>query len=93
LALADDFNRLERSLPDDWAEVRLAVTVRDESRAHRAAALLAPAMPGRRGSTFRLAVTRRGGGLGPEAMRRLLRRLDQEGIPARIRPLAIYEAP
>jgi hypothetical protein len=93
LALADDFNRLERSLPDDWAEARLAITMADEGRCDRAAALLGPANPGRRGKTFRVGVDRHGRGLGPEAMRRLLRRLDQEGIRGAVELIGVEEAP
>jgi len=93
LALADDFKRLERSLPDDWADARLALTVTDEASCDRAAALLGPGNPGRRGKHFRLTVARRGRGLAPEAMRRLLRRLDQEGIRAELELLGVEEAP
>ncbi len=80
LGLVDDFDRLERSLPADWAEARLQLTVADDARCDRAAALLGPANPGRRGKAIRLTVTRRGGGLAPDAVRRLLRRLDAERI-------------
>ena len=84
LGLVDDFNRIERALPDDWAEARLQLTVGDEGRCERASALLGPANPGRRGKTIRLAVARRGGGLPPDAIRRLLRRLDAERIAGRL---------
>lgn len=80
LALVDDFNAIERSLRPDWAEARLVLTMADGERCDRAAALLAPANPGRRGRTIRFAVARRGPGLVPDAIRRLLRRLDSEGI-------------
>jgi len=84
LGLVDDFNRIERALPDDWAEARLQLTVADEGRYERAAALLGPANPGRRGKTIRLTVARRGAGLPPDAIRRLLRRLDAERIDCRL---------
>jgi hypothetical protein len=80
LKLVDRFNELERGLPDDWAEARLVLTVDDDARCDRAAALLGPANPGRRGKTIRFAAARRGGAVGAEAVRRLLRRLDVEGI-------------
>ena len=60
--------------------MRLLLTVDDETRAERAAQLLAPATPGRSGRTIRLFSTRSGAGVGPEAVRRLLRRIDAEGI-------------
>ena len=88
MALADDFNRLERSLPDDWVQVRMVLSVADGSRSHRAAELLGPANPGRHGNRLRLVLARRGRGVGPDAMRRLLRRLDQERILAWERGLA-----
>ena len=84
LGLVDDFNRIERALPDDWAEARLQLMVADEGRYERAAALLGPANPGRRGKTIRLTVARRGAGLPPDAIRRLLRRLDAERIGCRL---------
>jgi hypothetical protein len=80
LALVDDFNRIEHSLPDEWGEARLLLTISDDARCDRAAELLGPINPLRRGKRIRLSVARRGTGLGPEAVRRLLRRLDAEGI-------------
>jgi hypothetical protein len=78
--LADRFTELERSLPDDWAEAQLVLTVAGDARCDRAAALLAPANPGRLGKKVRFEVARRGAAIGPDAVRRLLRRLDAEGI-------------
>jgi hypothetical protein len=80
LRLVEQFNELERGLADEWAELRLRLTVEDESRAERAVALLAPANPGRLGKLIRLTVDRRGPGIAPEALRRLLKRLDDEGV-------------
>jgi hypothetical protein len=82
--LASDFSRIERRLPENWAEAQLLLAVRDAGRCDRAAALLGPANPGRRGSRIRFTVGRRGGGVGPDAVRRLLRRLDKEGIAGRL---------
>jgi hypothetical protein len=80
VALVDQWREIESGLPDDWAEARLMLTVADERQGDRAAALLGPANPGRRGKQIRFFAARRGQGLGPEAVRRLLRRLDSEGI-------------
>jgi hypothetical protein len=91
LGLVDDFDRLERSLPDDWAEARLQLTVPDDARRDRAAALLGPANPGRRGKTIRLSVARRGG-LPPDAIRRLLRRLDADRIAGELELLGTATA-
>jgi hypothetical protein len=78
--LVDRFTELERTLPDDWAEAQLVLTVDDDARCDRAAALLGPANPGRRGKRVNLTTSRRGRALAPESLRRLLRRIDEERI-------------
>jgi hypothetical protein len=93
LRLVEQFSELERGLVDEWAELRFQLTVEDESRAVRAAALLAPANPGRHGRVIRLAVDRRGPGIAPEALRRLLRRLDDEGVAGTLELQGIQKAP
>jgi hypothetical protein len=93
LRLVEQFSELERGLVDEWAELRLRLTVADESRAERAAALLAPANPGRLGKVVRLTVDRRGPGIAPEALRRLLKRLDDEGIEGTLDLQSIQKAP
>ena len=80
LRLVEQLSELERGLVGEWAELRFQLTVDAEPRAERAAALLAPANPGRLGKVIRLTVDRRGPGIAPEALRRLLKRLDDEGI-------------
>jgi hypothetical protein len=80
LNLVDRFNQLERGLPNDWTEARLELTVDDDARCDRAAALLGPAGPGRLGRKIRFTTARRGDGIAPDAVRRLLRRLEREGI-------------
>jgi hypothetical protein len=92
LKLVDRFNELERELPGAWAEARLVLTVDDDARCDRAAALLGPANPGRLGKKVRFATARRGGGIGPEAVRRLLRRLDAEGIRGELELVGAQEA-
>jgi hypothetical protein len=72
-------------LPDDWAEARLVLTVADPADADRAALMLASLGPGRTGSAFRLTVTRSGlEGASAEAVSRVLERLDENGIDARL---------
>ena len=80
LRLVERFNEIERGLPGDWGSARLTLTVRDDARCDRAAALLGPANPGRLGKKIRLEVGGAGARIAPEGIRRLLRRLDQEGI-------------
>jgi len=93
LRLVGQFNELERDLVGEWAELRLQLTVDEESHAERAAALLAPANPGRHGRVIRFVVDRRGRGIGPEALRRLLKRLDDEGIEGTLSLRGVLKAP
>jgi hypothetical protein len=91
--LVDQFTALERELVDDWAELRLQLTVADATRSERAAALLAPATPGRLGTRIRFAVDRFGPGIAPDAARRLLKRLDEERIAGELELLRAQKAP
>jgi hypothetical protein len=95
MALADRVDELLRGLPRGWERARLELTVEEEDEADRASLILAPATPGRSGSTFtiyahggtrRLAPT-------PELVRRVVGRLDSEGIRARVRLAGHEEAP
>jgi hypothetical protein len=92
LGLVDQFNEIERGLPDDWSEARLGLTVADEALAERAATLLGPSNPGRLGRMIRIAVARSGAGFGPEAARRLLKRIDGERIQGELRLRGTQEA-
>jgi len=80
MALAEQWNTIEQALDPRWSDAELTLAVADETLLHRAAALLGPAGPGLAGSAIRFAAVRDGSGVGPEAVRRLLRRLDDEGI-------------
>jgi hypothetical protein len=93
LRLVEQFNQLERGLVDEWAELRLQLTVDGESRAAPAAALLGPANPGRRGRIINFASDRAGPGIGPEGLRRLLRRLDDVGIAGTLELRSVLRAP
>jgi hypothetical protein len=93
LRLVDQYSEIERELPEGWAEARLLLTVADDARCHRAAALLGPANPGRLGKKIRFNVARRGAAVGPEAIRRLLKRLDDEGVDGTLELLAAQGAP
>jgi hypothetical protein len=93
VALVDDFNRIEHELPDDWGDAQLLLTVDDDGRCDRASALLGPANPGRLGKKIRFAAARRGAGLATDAVRRLLHRLDEEGIYGELRLVGMTEAP
>src|SRR5438477_7119452 len=78
VGLVDQWRTIESSLPAEWSDVRLKLTVADDARCDRAAALLGPLMPGRFGKEIRFFAGRRGAGPGVQAVTRLLRRLDEE---------------
>jgi hypothetical protein len=78
--LAEQWREIERGLPEGWGDARLSLTVADETRAGRAAALLGPLQAARSGSQIRFFSARRGAGPSPEAVRRALLRLDRERV-------------
>jgi hypothetical protein len=82
MRVADQFRELESQLPADWADTRLVLIVDDAARSERAAALLAPLGPGKRGDRIQLTVSRQGGSL--EGLRRLLGRVDRDRIRGRL---------
>jgi hypothetical protein len=90
--LAEQWRQIEQSLPENWEDARLLLTVDDDARCDRAAALLAPINPGRRGKRVRFYVARRGGGPSVPQVRRLLHRLDEEGITGTLELVASDEA-
>ncbi len=83
--LVEQWHQIERGLPADWSSARVALEVPDGRRLDRAAALLGPANPGRGAGELRFSVTPRGGAAGPQAVRRLLHRIDGEGIRGTLR--------
>jgi hypothetical protein len=90
--LAERWNAVESGLDPRWTEVTLSLAINDDAARSRAAALLGPAMPGLSGKQIRFNVSTQGAGIGPEAARRLLRRIDQEGIAGRLEVVASQEA-
>ncbi len=80
MRLVAQWRRIESELPAGWSDTRLSVEVRHEDKLARAAALLGPANPGRRHNALVIVASRSGAGAGPEAVRRLLGRLDDERI-------------
>ena len=66
----------------------MSLAIHDDSARSRAAALLGPAGPGVGGKEIHFTVSTQGTGIGPEAARRLLRRIDEEGIPGRLELVA-----
>jgi DNA-binding Lrp family transcriptional regulator len=80
MQLVGQWNAVEQGLDPRWSDARVELAIEDGTQRSRALALLAPAGPGSIGTTIRFYVTRGGVGVGPEAVRRMLRRLDEEGI-------------
>lgn len=91
MRLVAQWRRIESELPADWSEARLSVEIRSEEQLARAAALLGPANPGRKESALLFTVSRSGAGVGPEAVRRLLGRLDDERIAGTLTLLSTSE--
>ncbi|HST25081.1 MAG TPA: hypothetical protein VLJ76_03735 [Gaiellaceae bacterium] len=79
MGLAERWERISASLPGDWERAELRLSVADQGARDRAAALLGALAPGRAGDELRFVVSR-SSGIGPEAARRLLARLDEEKI-------------
>jgi len=92
VTLVSQWREIEQTLPDNWGDARLLVTIRNEDDCDRAAALLGPANPGRSGKLIRFFAARRGAGVGPDAVRRLLRRLDSERIGGTLELVGTGEA-
>jgi hypothetical protein len=80
MRLVDQWRRFGSELPTGWSEARFALAVSRSEQRERAASLLSPASPGRVGDTFRFAVRKAGGGIGPDMLTKLLGKLDAERI-------------
>jgi hypothetical protein len=93
VALAEQWNGIEQRLDPRWHDARLVLTIGDDARVERALALLGPAGPGRSGREIRFFAQRTGSPIGPEAVRRMLRRLDTEGIDGTLALVSADEAP
>jgi hypothetical protein len=92
MALADQWDIIERGLDPRWTDAHVVLTLADATHIGRAAALLAPAGPVKAGGTLRFYVAPNGPGVGPEAVRRMLRRLEAEGIDGTLEVVATSEA-
>jgi len=90
--LVEQWNGIESGLDPRWSDVRLSLRIDAEEARERAAALLGPAGPGFSGDTVRFYVARGGQGIGPEAARRLLGRVDSAGIAGELTLVGASEA-
>jgi len=93
MALVDQWQVIESNLPEGWSDARLRLRVEDEGDCDRAAALLGPANPGRRGKVISFYSARHGAGLSPGRIQALLQRLDSQGIKARLELAGSEAAP
>jgi hypothetical protein len=85
MTLAERLQEILGKLPSRWTEARLIVTIADPGQADRAASILGSLSPGRTGASFVVTMARGGvGGPSPEATRRVLERLERDGIDARL---------
>ena len=92
MRLVEQWKGIESGLDPRWNDVRLSLRIDAEEARERAAALLGPAGPGFSGNTVRFYVARGGNGIGPEAARRLLGRIDSEGISGELTLVGASEA-
>jgi hypothetical protein len=92
MALVDQWDTIEKGLDPRWNDAHVVLTLDDPTRIGRAAALLAPAGPVKSGTALRFYVSRNGPGVGPEAVRRMLRRLEAEGIEGGLELAAATES-
>jgi hypothetical protein len=91
VSVAEQYRELESRLPAEWADARFVLNVGDASRAERAASMLTAFQPGRVGSQVRFSVPRRGGKR--EQARRMMERIDREGIKGDLELVTASEAP
>jgi hypothetical protein len=78
MRLAEQWQEIERGLPEDWRSARLSLSIAEEADPARAALILASLAPGRSGSGFRLEVSPARNPAG------IFARLDREGIRGRL---------
>jgi hypothetical protein len=90
--LVEQWNGIESGLDPRWSDVRLRLRVGTRKDRERAAALLGPAGPGFAGDAIRFYVARGGDGIGPEAARKLLGRIDAEKITGALTLVSASEA-
>jgi hypothetical protein len=95
VALAERFDETLRGLPRGWSLARFDLTLEEAEEADRAALILGPGTPGRTGGSFQFHVHGGGERLAPtpEIVRRVLGRLDEEGIRGRLKLVTHETAP
>ena len=92
MSLVGQWQAIQRDLPEGWDEARMRLELGDEGDSERAAALLGPANPGRRGGVISFTVARRHWP-SPALTARLLGLLDRERIQGELRVVGSTDAP
>lgn len=90
--LVDQWQALERRLPESWESISLRLTAEQPGELSEAARILGPMNVGRVGTELALTVRRAGGPAGPEGARRLFARLDAARIWCQLEQEAIVSA-
>jgi hypothetical protein len=91
VSVVDQWQAIERTLPEGWSDARLRLTIPDLGDSDRAAALLGPVNPGRRGKVISFFTARRGAGPSPAVIQRLLAGLDRARIEGELELLGVGE--
>jgi hypothetical protein len=95
-ALAAAWDELAAALPEDWSELQLEVEIASSDDVERAALALGPLNPFLHDGVppaFRFRAARRFGyGAAPEVVRRMLARLDEQGIAGTLRVLRVQSS-
>lgn len=92
MSLVGQWRELEATLPEGWESVSVQLEIRDPEDAAQASALLGPAGPHRAGTTLRFSSARNGSAQGPNAVARLLQRLDAARIEGTLSALGSERA-
>jgi hypothetical protein len=95
VALAERATEILDGLPRDWTHARLELKVEEREDLVRAGLMLAPATPGRSADGYVLDAYNGPAPVGasPELIRRVLARLDREGIRGRLVLVGAEETP
>jgi hypothetical protein len=90
MSLVDQWLEIVAALSEKWVDARIRLTIEGDG-AERAAAVLAPLNPARRGSVIRFYITRRGGA-STAMVERLLARIDDQRIQGALELLGAGES-
>ena len=90
--LVDQWQALERRLPDGWESIALRLRTEQPGELSEAARILGPMNVGRVGDQLAFSVLRAGGAAGPQAARRLFARLDAARIWCLLEQQAVVDS-